>query len=118
MCRLKLNVFIADFRFCVDSVYRKQFPLILAFAVTIHKCQGLSLDCAIVDLFSSMFATGMAYVAISRVRTLAGLHLLAFDPKSIKVSDECVQEVNRLRQLFRPDLTSIPLSKELQTQQT
>eukprot|EP00731_Ephydatia_muelleri_P001725 Em0001g1725a len=93
-------------------VYRKQFPLILAFAVTIHKCQGLSLDCAIVDLSSSVFATGMAYVAISRVRTLAGLHLLAFDPKSIKVSDECVQEVNRLRKLFRPDLTSIPLSKE------
>ncbi|KAL5497334.1 hypothetical protein EMCRGX_G013794 [Ephydatia muelleri] len=93
-------------------VYRKQFPLILAFAVTIHKCQGLSLDCAIVDLSSSVFATGMAYVAISRVRTLAGLHLLAFDPKSIKVSDECVQEVNRLRKLFRPDLTYIPLSKE------
>ena len=38
--------------------------------------------------------------------------MLAFDPKSIKVSDECVQEVNRLRKLFRPDLTSIPLSKE------
>ena len=31
-------------------VYREQFPLILAYAVTIHKCQGLSLDCAIVDL--------------------------------------------------------------------
>ena len=93
-------------------VYRKQFPLILAFAVTMHKCQGLSLDCAIVDLSSSVFATGMAYVAISRVRTLAGLHLLAFDPKSIKVSDECVQEVNRLRELFRPDLTSTPISKE------
>ena len=53
----------------------------------------------------------MAYVSISRVRTLAGLHLLAFDPKSIKVSDECVEEVNRLRKLFRPDLASIPLSK-------
>ena len=54
----------------------------------------------------------MANVAISRVRTLAGFHLLAFDPKSIKVTDECVQEVNRLRKLFRPDLTTIPLSKE------
>ena len=31
-------------------VYRKQFPLILAYAVTIHKCLGLSLDCAIIDL--------------------------------------------------------------------
>ena len=37
-------------------IYRTQFPLILAYAVTIHKCQGLSLDCAIVDLSSKVFA--------------------------------------------------------------
>ena len=67
-------------------VYRKQFPLILAFAVTIHKCQGLSLDCAIIDLSSDVFTTGMAYVALSHVRTLEGLHLVTFDPKSIKVN--------------------------------
>ncbi len=42
-------------------VYRRQFPLILAYAVTIHKCQGLSLDCAIVDLSDS---AGMTYVAL------------------------------------------------------
>ena len=47
------------------TVYRKQYPLILAYAVTIHKCQGLSLDCAIVDLSDRMFAAGMAYVALS-----------------------------------------------------
>ena len=41
-------------------VYRKQFPLILAFAVTIHKCQGLSLDCAILDLSDKVFSPGMA----------------------------------------------------------
>ena len=41
-------------------VHRIQFPLILAYAVTIHKCHGLSLDCAIVDL--SEFAVGMAYM--------------------------------------------------------
>ena len=35
-------------------VYRKQYPLVLAYAVTIHKCQGLSLDCAIVDLSDSV----------------------------------------------------------------
>ena len=94
-------------------MYRKQFPLILAFAVTVHTCQGLSLDCAIVDLSSDIFATGMAYVAMSRVKTLAGLYLLAFEPKSIKVSKECTEEVNRLRKLFRSDIPCIALSAEL-----
>ena len=91
-------------------VYRKQFLLILAFAVTIHKCQGLSLDCAIVDLSRDLFATGMAYVAMSRVRTLAGLYILAFDPISIKVSRECTEEVNRLRKQYRSDILCIELS--------
>ena len=49
-------------------VYRKQFPLILAFAVTIHKCQGLSLDCAMMELSDQVFSPGMAYVALSRVK--------------------------------------------------
>ena len=57
-------------------VYRKQFPLILVYAVTIHKCQGLSLDSAIIDLSSKVFSPGMAYVALSRVRSLSGLHLI------------------------------------------
>ena len=43
-------------------VYRKQFPLILTYAVTIHKCQGLSLDSAIVDLSDAVFSPGSAYV--------------------------------------------------------
>ena len=90
-------------------IYRKQFPLILAYAVTIHKCQGLSLDCAIVDLSDQVFSTGIAYVAISRVRTLAGLHLAAFEPNSIMVSTRCLKEVNRLRQVYRPDLKPYPL---------
>ena len=85
-------------------VYREQFPLILAYAVTIHKCQGLSLDCAVVDLSDKVFSAGMAYVALSRVRSLAGLHLSAFDPSSIIVSTSCLEEVNRLRELFRNDL--------------
>ena len=63
-------------------IYRKQYPLILAFAITIHKCQGLSLNSAIIDLSDSVFSPGMAYVALSRVRTLDGLHLVKFDPKS------------------------------------
>ena len=64
-------------------MHRTQFPLILAYAV-IHKCQGLSLDCAIVDLSDKVFAEGMACVALSTVRSLAGLHLIAFDPQSVR----------------------------------
>ena len=85
-------------------INRKQFPLILAFAVTIHKCQGLSLNCAIIDLSDKIFCVGMAYVALSRVRTLDGLHLTAFDPKSVMVSVPGLKECNRLRSTYRSDL--------------
>ena len=86
-------------------VYRKQYPLILAYAVTIHKCQGLSLDCAIVDLSDRVFSAGMAYVVLSRVRSLSGLHLIEFHSKSLMVSISCLKEVNRLREKYRPDLS-------------
>ncbi len=69
---------------------RKQFPLILAYAITIHKCQGLSVDYALVDLFKQVFSPGMVCVALSRVRRLSGLHLIAFDPRSVMVSHKSV----------------------------
>ena len=47
----------------------------MAYAITVHKCQGLSLDCAIVDLSDEVLCAGMTYVAVSRVRSLDG-HLL------------------------------------------
>ena len=46
----------------------------------------------------------MAYVALSRVRSLSGLYLAAFDPKSIMVSVSSLKEVNRLREAYRKDL--------------
>lgn len=92
-------------------VYRKQFPLILAYAVTIHKCQGLSLDSAIVDLSSKVFSPGMAYVALSRVRSLNGLHQTEFDPASIIASSCCLEEINRLRRIYRKDLPLYDITK-------
>ena len=97
-------------------VHRKQFPLILAFAVTVHKCQGLSLDCAIMDLSEQVFCPGMAYVALSRVKQLENLHLIAFHEEAIKVSSKCLQEINRLRQTYRPDLPQYTVPRQCTTQ--
>jgi len=94
-------------------VYRKQFPLILAYTVTIHKCQGLSLDCAIVDLSNKVICAGMAYVALSRVRSLDGLYLTDFDPASIIVYSACLEEANRLRSLYRIDLPCYKFLKNI-----
>ncbi len=67
-----------------------QIPLRLAWAITIHKSQGMSLDNAEIDL-SNTFSYGMGYVALSRVRTLAGIRLIGFNPSALKVDPKVLE---------------------------
>lgn len=74
---------------------RKQIPLILAWALSIHKCQGMTLNSLYTDL-NRAFGYGMVYVALSRVKSLEGLHLSSFNPKTIKVHPKVLNFYERL----------------------
>ena len=83
-----------------------QIPLRLAWAITVHKSQGMSLDAAEIDL-SKSFEKGMGYVALSRVRSLKGLSLLGLNPMALEVDQQIVlydkslqEESSSARELF------------------
>jgi ATP-dependent DNA helicase PIF1 len=67
-----------------SRVTRNQVPLRVAYAITIHKSQGSTLDCALVDIGSSTFEYGQAYVALSRVRNLESLYIWNLVPSRIR----------------------------------
>jgi ATP-dependent DNA helicase PIF1 len=64
----------------------KQIPLILAWAITIHKSQGSTLELAEIDIGNGIFECGQSYVALSRVKDVEGLYLRSFNPSKIKIS--------------------------------
>ena len=84
------------------KIERKMMPLILCWAVTIHKLQGVTKDKAVVDLGKQIFAKGQAYVALSRVRAVKGLAVsdLHVDKILINPHDQVAfNELQRLREM-------------------
>jgi ATP-dependent exoDNAse (exonuclease V) alpha subunit len=77
-----------------------QYPLRLAWAITVHKSQGMSLDSVTVDL-AKAFEPGMGYVALSRVRTLTGLNILGMNKNSLEINLEVLEHDRELRELSR-----------------
>lgn len=86
----------------VKSKYT-QFPLKLGWAVTIHKCQGLTLNTGVIDLGRGAFASGQTYVALSRIKNLDGLGIV----NNIMEKDVIVD--NEVHQFYENDCRGIGL---------
>lgn len=90
-----------------------QIPLRLAWAMTVHKSQGMSLDSAHMDL-SNAFEYGQGYVALSRVRTLKGLTLAGFNARAVAVHPEILAKDEDFRtqsSLSRDGFSGLPASE-------
>lgn len=83
-----------------------QVPLRLAWAITVHKSQGMTLSCAEIDL-SKSFVHGMGYVALSRVRSLKGIRLLGFNDLALQVNPEVTQFDKKLKELSGQEVKNL-----------
>ena len=89
----------------VEAGYIEQFPIKLAWAVTIHKSQGQTFDTLAIDLGAGAFATGHVYVALSRCRSLSGISLIKeIQPKDIMIDtkiEKLLALQNRINEILK-----------------
>ena len=81
----------------IPGIGVSQVPLILSWALTIHKSQGATLDAAEIDVGSGIFECGQTYVALSRVKSLNGLYLTSFDARRIRINKKVKEYYESLR---------------------
>jgi len=83
-----------------NSIIRKiQIPLILSWAITIHKAQGMTLDFVKTDIGNSIFEFGQAYVVLSRIRNLDGLSLINIDYNKIRAHPKVIEYYETLSEI-------------------
>lgn len=93
------KIFKYDFEFYNNeklTALRRQFPLRLAYGITIHKSQGMPLDKLFVDC-SKIFEKGQAYAALSRIKTLNGLYIRSFSPAKVMTDDTAAEFYKNLK---------------------
>ena len=92
--KVEANISVAD----DNSTYkRKQFPIKLCYAATIHKYQGRSLDQIVIGGFDSKWRQGMMYTALTRCRKADGLFLQGFNPRCLIANEDGLKEIERIR---------------------
>ena len=97
----------------------KQYPLCLAWALTIHKIQGATLELAEIDVGNTVFEYGQTYVALSRVKSLDGLYLSDFNPEKIQANPVVVDFYDKIMEMeLKVELNPTILEIEQDTSDT
>lgn len=116
---MERHVWVSD---KIPGIGVSQVPLILAWALTIHKSQGATMDAAEIDVGSGIFECGQTYVALSRVKSLDGLYLTSFDATRIRINKKVKEFYESLalyhntketnKEVYIPVTIAEPISQE------
>jgi ATP-dependent DNA helicase PIF1 len=94
-----VKIIIKEHEYIIDEekISKFQIPLILSWAITIHKAQGMSLDYIQTDIGNTIFEYGQVYVVLSRIKNIEGLSLNNIDYSKIKAHPKVLRYYEKLK---------------------